>query len=89
MNIYKLNNTNYEIIQKLEEHKDTVNKVIELENEELISCSDDRTIKFWRKENNKYINYDAIEENAKISDMILINNNEIVYNYYKICLIMI
>jgi len=53
--IYKIYNKTFEITDILIEHILKVNKVIEIKNEIIISCSNDATIKFWKKIIMKFI----------------------------------
>ena len=66
-NVYitKKNNNEYVIDEILKGHNDIILKVIELENEQICSCSHDKTIKIWEKNiNNKFI----LKYNLKDSD---------------------
>jgi WD40 repeat protein len=86
--IYKLiGKYDYQIIQKLNKHKNFVFKVIQLKNENLISVSQDETIKFWKKYEEKYIHIDSIHDKIFFQDIIEINNNEIAVSSSKLELI--
>ena len=86
--IYKLiGKYDYQIIQKLNKHKNFVFKVIQLKNENLISISQDETIKFWKKYEEKYIHIDSIHDKIFFQDIIEINNNEIAVSSSKLELI--
>ena len=86
--IYKLIGLNdYQIVQKLDKHKNFVFKVIQIYNENLISVSQDETIKFWKKYEEKYIHIDSIHDNIFFQDIIEINNNEIAVSSSKLELI--
>ena len=52
--LYNINENEYKVIQTLNEHKDEVNKIIELKNKQLVSCSCDNSIIFYNKDNNEY-----------------------------------
>lgn len=73
INIFKIYKNNYELIHTLQGHNKKVNKVIELEEGRLCSCSEDTTIKIWDKE------YKCIEtlvgHNNNVKSIIQINNN--------------
>ena len=49
MKVIKLEKDKYSVVQSLEQHQGYVVKVIEFKKNELISISDDNTIKFWKK----------------------------------------
>ena len=54
--IFNINNNNYEVLQTLIYHRYyIVNKIIELKNCKLVSCSSDSSIIIYSKDNNKYI----------------------------------
>jgi len=84
-NIYilKLNNNKFEIINELKGHTDHVTQVIELENENLISVSEDKTVRIWNKNNKEYISNILTEEEDEIYDVLEIKNNIIVYDCYN------
>ena len=73
----------YEIIQELINHTKWVNKVIEINNMNLISCSFDNKIKIWKKNNNNnlYFNSDEIKFKEHIFDIIEISNNIIISSH--------
>ena len=55
LKIYEINNNNnYNLIHILEGHNKIARKVIELKDNKLISFSDDKTIKIWNHNNDKY-----------------------------------
>ena len=53
--VIKLTSTSYEIIQKIEAHDGTVEKIIEIKDGRLISCARDRKMKIWKYNTNQYI----------------------------------
>ena len=56
MKIIQLENNNkYSVVQSLNEHQGFVVKAIEFNKNELISISNDNTIKFWNKQNENFI----------------------------------
>ena len=78
MKIYSINNNNYNLIDTLKGHTGNIRKIIEIQDNILISCStDDKTMKIWKMNNNKYdcINNLTI---SNILDVISINENKIV-----------
>ena len=74
--IFKIynNNTKYELLNILKGHNSMINKIIELKNENLISCSSDCSIIIWKKTNkeNNYNKQITIlnEENGPISSLL-------------------
>ncbi len=79
--IYKLTSlTSYELIQKIKAHNGYVRKTIEIEDRRLISCSDDKTIKIWKFNNNQYILENTLNQYNKteINSVIEINDDTIV-----------
>jgi len=77
--IYKIYNKTFEITDILIEHILKVNKVIEIKNEIIISCSNDATIKFWKKNNNEiYNNFKSLEGTCDIKDIFNVNENILV-----------
>ena len=89
------NNTKYEILNILKGHNSSINKVIELKNENLISCSSDCSIIIWKKMNkendyNKQIEvlneengpiYSLLEIDDKIVSLHNENDYAIIWNY--------
>ena len=73
------NSTDFKIIQTLEGHKETVKKIIELSEENvLVSSSTDFTIILWQKQNNqKYIQYKEIIFTEDVESLLQIN-----YKYF-------
>ena len=55
INLYNINGNEYNLIQTLFYHTDAVTKIIELNNAKLVSCSSDKSIIFYSKYNNEYI----------------------------------
>ena len=52
--LFNINRNNYNILQTLNYHTDRVYKIIELKNKYLVSCSKDKSIIFYLKDNNEY-----------------------------------
>ena len=79
--IFKIynNNTKYELLNILKGHNSMINKIIELKNENLISCSSDCSIIIWKKTNkdNNYNKQITIlnEENGPISSLLEVQDN--------------
>ena len=82
LKIIKINNYNeYENIQIIKNaHNNTINKIIELKNGNLVTFSDDCSFKIWRlnNNNNKYEKINEFKDSNKISDGIEIKDNEII-----------
>ena len=68
MKLIKLLNDKYEIVQNITEHNDKVYKAIELKQNEIISISNDKTMKIWV--------FDNKEELKCITNINLSNSNE-------------
>ena len=45
--VWKITEDNYELIETIKGHTNYINKVIELKDGRIFSCSDDKTIKIW------------------------------------------
>ena len=88
LKIIKLkDNNNYENIQIIENaHDEEITKIIELKNENLITFSWDHSFKVWKlnKNNNDYVKIFVFKESNEISDALLINDREILYDIYTI-----
>ena len=78
--LFKIKENNYEILQTLNYHWRKVLKIIELKNENLASCSPDRSIIFYSKDNNnKYKQDYKINTNIECYTLIQTKENEICY----------
>ena len=53
-NTIKVFNDKYELKQVLTEHNDKVTYICEIENERIVSCSLDKRILIWKKDNEQY-----------------------------------
>ena len=81
------------MIQTLSDHNGWVYKIIEIENKYLVSCSEDKSIIFYLKDNLKYKKDYQISTNGKCYYISQIKENEICYqeinnldfNNNKIC----
>ena len=52
--LFNIKGNNYNILQTLNYHTDSIYKIIELKNKYLLSCSEDKSIIFYLKDNNEY-----------------------------------
>ena len=81
--VLEINNKNYKIIQDINDaHKSSIYSLFETSTNELISCSYDKTVKIWNKEDNKNLyslSYIIRDENI-ISNVLEIKENEIVFD---------
>ena len=78
--LYNINGNEYKIIQTLTYHKNYINKIIELKNKNLVSCSGDKTIVFYFSDNNEYIRDYSIQTNGPNSAVIQTKDNEICFS---------
>ena len=53
--MFNIKENEYKLIKTLSYHTDGVNKIIVLKNGRLVSCSYDKSIIIYSKENNEYI----------------------------------
>ena len=67
--VFNIKENQYEILQALNYHTSTVNKVLELKNKTLISCSCDSSIIFYLKDNNEY------KKDYQVSQWLMLYNN--------------
>ena len=68
-------------MQTLKYHTNQVNKIIELKNKSLVSCSLDKSIIFYNKDNcNNYIKDYKLDTNYNYSSVIQTKDNEICYS---------
>ena len=68
--LYRINANNYKLIQVLNYHKNAVSKIVELKYTQLVSCSLDKSIIFYNKNNNEYIKDYSISTNGRNSPII-------------------
>ena len=80
--LFNIKENKYEVLQTLNDHTYWVNKIIELKNKTLVSCSDDRSIIFYIKDNIKYKKDYQISTNGSCWNIIQTKDNEICYNEY-------
>ena len=72
---------NYNILQNIEKaHQNVIFNIYIKDENNFASCSLDRYIKIWKKENNKYILYNQINNKNynKITNLIYFSNNNII-----------
>ena len=81
--LFNINGNEYNVIQTLTYHNDYVSKIIELKNKKLVSCSGDKKIIFYFKENNEYTQNYNIQTNGGNGHILQIKDNEICYHDYN------
>ena len=87
--IFNIKEAQYEVIQTLNNHTNSVIKIIQLKNEVLTSCSYDSSIIFYKRDNNKFNKDYKIPTNCNCYSIIQTKYNEICYsegNNSAICL---
>ena len=78
ISIFKLTSlTSYQNVQNIKEHNKGVNKIIELKDGRFVSCSNDKTIKIW-KFNNQLILEKTINHINEINSILELKENEVV-----------
>ena len=77
--LYNINGNEYKVIQTLTYHTNWVSKIIELKNNQLVSCSGDKSIIFYFKDNNEYIKDYSISTNGENGPVIQTKDNEICF----------
>ena len=77
--LYNINGNEYKVIQTLTYHTAGINKIIELKNKKLVSCSGDKSIIFYFQDNNEYIKDYSISTNGVNGPVIQIKDNEICF----------
>ena len=83
INIYNIGKNKYEIKQSLTYHNRYINKIIELKNNKLVSCSGDSSIFFYFKDNGEFKKDFSIKTNGSNSGVVQTKNNEISYSEEK------
>ena len=90
--IWKIEDNKYTEVQTLTGHQDSIFKILQMSKELLITGSES-VIKFWKKENEKWIpeeNYKDIKVDSQVVDILKINENEILcycsnsFDFYNI-----
>ena len=64
--LFNIKGNNYNILQTLNDHANSVYKIIELKNKYLVSCSYDESIIFYSKDNNEYKKDYHISTNSRV-----------------------
>ena len=77
--IFYIKNNNYDVFQILNNHKESVNKIIELNNKKLVSCSADSSVIFYSNNKDKYIQEFQINTDKSCWCLIQTKDNEICY----------
>ena len=86
--LFNIKGKKYELLQTLNHHSDTVYKIIELKNKELVSCSSDSSIIFYSEDKLQYKKNYKINTDGSCSSVIQTKENEICSserNNDKIC----
>ena len=78
--LFNIKGNIYNIIQTLNDHTDIIFKIIEIKNKYLVSCSYDKSIIFYLKDNNKYKKDYQISTNGPCNCISQIKENEICYS---------
>ena len=90
--IWKVEDKNCNEIQKLEGHSGKIFKILQTSKTQLITGSETE-IKFWKKENEKWVNDEEFKEikcESQVVDMVKISDNEIMsycknsFDFYQI-----
>ena len=77
--LFNINGNGYNVIQTLSYHTSGVTRIIEIKNKKLVSCSYDKSIIFYFKDNNEYTKDYIIKTNGNNGPIIQIKDNEICY----------
>ena len=86
INIYNLlENNKYLVIQKIKAHQARIHKLREFDDGRFMTCSDDCTIKFFFKNDNKneYLEDYTFKDDIYIDDILRTKEGEIVYSGYN------
>ena len=78
--LFNINGNSYNVLQTLVYHTSSVYKIIELKDKKLVSCSEDKSIIFYFKDNNEYTKDFSITTDGKCSPVIQTKDNEICYS---------
>ena len=81
--LYNIKEKEYQVIQTLKYHTNSVNQLIELNNNKLVSCSTEGNIISYIKDNNEYIKDYHIKTNGLNYCLIQTKENEICFSEYK------
>ena len=77
--LFNIKENKYEVLQTLNDHTDLVNKIIELKNKALVSCSWDSSIIFYVEDNTKYKKDYQMSTNGSCNCIIQTKDNEICF----------
>ena len=82
--IFDINQNNYSVRQKIDAHKETICKAIELPTDVIVSVSLDKDMKFWKKDEKtkEYNNILIHPFSDVIEDIILLNDKEFAFALY-------
>ena len=82
--IFDINKNNYCVRQKIDAHRETICKAIELPTGIIVSVSLDKDMKFWKKDEKtkQYSNILIHPFNDIIEDIILLNDKEFAFALY-------
>ena len=78
--IWKIEDNKYTEVQTILGHEDTIYNILQMSKELLLTGSES-VIKFWKKENEKWVNdenYKEIKVESQVADTLKINDNEIL-----------
>ena len=78
--IYNIKGFKYELIQTLNNHTNTVWKILEFKNKVLTLCSCDESIIFYIRDNKEYKTDYQIKTNGPCYSIIQTKDNEICYS---------
>ena len=78
--LYNINGNEYNEAQTLSYHSSYINKILELKNKNVISCSGDKTMIFYFRDNDEYIKDYSITTNGNNSAVIQTKDNEICFS---------
>ena len=79
--LFNIQGNQYNVLQTLNYHTQSVNKIIEIKDKELlISCSDDSSILFYFKYESKYTKDYKISTNGTCNSIVQTKANEICYS---------
>ena len=77
--LYNINGNTYNVLQILSYHTEGITKIIELNNNNIVSCAFDNLIIFYYKDNNEYTKEFNIETDGMNGSIIQTKSNEICY----------
>lgn len=80
--LFKIKGKEYEIIQTLNYHSKPIYKLLEIKNDQLISCSDDGNIIIYKKNNLQYKKNYLISTKFRCSSVIQTKEDEICFSVF-------